>query len=333
MSQSFLARAKRAVVRKPSVEVHIPISPTPAFFNMVQCLALSIRKFGGICRDSPIILTVGDSTIDRTLEARYPWLGPLGVELRWVPEAFFREHSYYATGATRLWHDFRSDLVLLLDADILVASPFDEMIRQTFREGHVAGVIGPASPIQFFTPEPTWEAIYRHCGIEQAPDLCHEHTGWPYYFSSDEAYRFSPAAYFNYGVICAPSSLVTQIGKTYFSDLVRIRDFPPNGLISQIALTTSIVRLGLPTRALPMQYNFPNHPLIEALHGAELPLAKFLHLKDVHQFEKFELFGDLANVRAAIRRSDLRGVNEMARRVFQAIEPDLVDPVPSLVAA
>ena len=332
MSQPFLARAKRAVFRKPSVEVHIPISPTPVFFNMVQCLALSLRMNGGICRDSPIILTVGDSTIDPDLEGQYPWLGPLGVELRWVPEDFFREHSYYATGATRLMHDFQSDLVLMLDADILVASKFDEMIRRTFREGHVAGVIAPASPLPFFDPAPTWPDIYRHCGIRRGPDLAHEHIGWPYYKSGEEAHRLAPA-YFNYGVICAPSAAVRKISETYFADLLKLRELPPNGLIAQIALTTSIVKHRIPHRALPPRYNFPNHPMLEALHGREMALAKLLHLKEDHQFEKFGLFTSLTSVRATIRRTDLRGINEQARRILQAIEPYLVGPVPAQVAA
>jgi hypothetical protein len=332
MSRSFLAGAMRAFARRPSVEVHIPISPTPAFFNMVQCLARSLRAFGGICRDAPIVLTVGDATIDPGLEARYPWLGPLGVELRWVPEAFFREHSYYATGATRLTHDFRSDLVLLLDADILVASPFDEMVRRAFRERHLAGMIAPASPLQFFDTPTTWGAIYDHCGIDTPPDLSHEHPGWPYYKSGDEAYQFGPA-YFNYGVICAPASFISRIGESYFAHLLRLRELSPSALMAQVALTMSIVELGLPCRALPVRYNFPNHPMLEALHGPEIPHAKLLHLKERHQFEKFDLFADLANVRATTRRRDLRGINEIARRVLRAIEPDLVDPVLPPVAA
>src|SRR3954471_6692257 len=107
MSRGFLARAARSLRSMPSVEVHIPISPTPIFFNMVQCLARSLRKFGGDFRAAPIILTVVDQEIDPDLEARHRWLGPLGVDVRWVPEDFFREHSYYATGATRFEHEYR----------------------------------------------------------------------------------------------------------------------------------------------------------------------------------------------------------------------------------
>jgi hypothetical protein len=332
MTRGFLGRAARSLRATPSVEVHIPISPTPAFFNMVQCLALSLRRFGGAFRDSPIILTVGDSLIDPTLEARHPWLGALGVELRWVPEAFFGEISYQATGTVRLRHDYRSDVILLLDADILVAAPFDEMIFEVHRRQHVAAMIAPASPLQFFRPPTTWRTLFDHCGIDRPPEPSHEHPGWPYYWSGDEAYRMAPAN-FNYGVVCAPASMMTRIGESYFAHLLKLRQLTASDLVAQIALTMAIVDLGLPYRALPVRYNFPNHPLLEALHGAELPHAKLLHLKETHQFEKFDLFADLANIRATTRRTNLRGINEIARRVFLEIEPRLVDSIPANLAA
>jgi hypothetical protein len=332
MSRGFLARAARSLRSKPTVEIHIPISPTPTFFNMVQCLSRSLRKLGGAFRDAPIVLTVGGSTIDPGLEARYPWLGPLGVEVRWVPEAFFREHSIYATGATRFEHDYRSDVVLFLDADILVAGPIDEMVLDVHRRQQIAGMIAPASPLQFLDPPMTWQAIYDHCGIGRAPDLCHEHPGWPYYRSGDEAYRLCPA-YFNYGVICAPARLLKRIGESYFSYLLRLRELTDCELIAQLALTMPIVKHNLPYRPLRVRYNFPNHPMLEALHGAELPHAKLLHMKEDHQFQKFDLFADLASIRAAIRRTDLRGINEIARRVLQAIEPRLIEACPPAVAA
>ncbi len=95
--------------------------------NMVHCFALSLRRFGGAYRDAPIILTVGDTTIDPDLHHRHPWLGRRGVNVRWVPEEDFRIHSYFATGAARFVHPYRSDVVLFLDADILVTSAFDEL--------------------------------------------------------------------------------------------------------------------------------------------------------------------------------------------------------------
>src|SRR4051812_5830315 len=74
---------------RPSLEIHIPISPTPTFLNMVRCLALSLRRHGGAYRDAPIIATAGDRDIDPTLAQRLPWLASCGVELRWAPREDF----------------------------------------------------------------------------------------------------------------------------------------------------------------------------------------------------------------------------------------------------
>ena len=58
---------------------------------------------------------------------------------------------------------------------------------------------------------PSWEDLYRACGIDRAPDLRHEYTGWPYFLTGDPAHRYAPA-YFNYGVVCAPASIMKRIG-------------------------------------------------------------------------------------------------------------------------
>src|SRR5580700_8540178 len=65
--------------RKPTLEIHIPISPTPLFFNMVQCLAHSLRRNGGAYRDAPIIVTAGSDAIEPDLAERMLWLRSNGV--------------------------------------------------------------------------------------------------------------------------------------------------------------------------------------------------------------------------------------------------------------
>src|SRR5437764_2284297 len=79
---------------RPSLEIHVPISPTPTFLNMVRCLALSLRRNGGAYRDAPIIATAGDHVVDPALAD----LKSCGVALRWAPAADFERDSYFATG-------------------------------------------------------------------------------------------------------------------------------------------------------------------------------------------------------------------------------------------
>ena len=91
----------------------------------------------------------------------------------------------------------------------------------------------------------------------------------------------------------------------------------------------ALVELGVPYRTLPMRYNFANDELLEALHGSELPHARFLHLHGKLQIERDYLYADLDRIRETIRRTDLRGVARLAQRVLAAIEPDLVEARPA----
>ena len=323
MIRDYLARAARWVGGMPSVEVHVPVSPTPTFFNMVRCLALSLRKFGGACRDAPIILSVGDDVIDPALADRQPWLGPLGVELRWVPEAFYRAHSYSGTGAWMFEHDDRSDVVLILDADVLVAGPIDAMVRDVHRRQHFAGMMAVASPLLFFEEPTTWADLYAHRGIDRVPDLSHEYVGWPYFKSGAEGDRHGPP-YFNFGVVRAPASMMMRIGARYFGHFLRLLERSQIALLTQVALTMTRVELDLPFRKLPVTDDFANDLIMEALLGPELPDARFLHLFGQLQINNREWYADLKVIRETVRRTDLRGVSRRVQQVLAAIEPGLV---------
>src|SRR5262245_33745332 len=126
---------------QPSLEIHVPISPTPRLLNMVHCLALSLRRNGGAYREAPIIVNTGDRVRHYGLADRLPWLKPCGVELRWLEPEEFRRFDYFATGHQRLKYNHAADVVLLIDADILIAGPLDELIEAVFAEQVIAGVI------------------------------------------------------------------------------------------------------------------------------------------------------------------------------------------------
>ncbi len=327
----WLARASRALSRRPSLEVHVPVSPTPTFFRMIQCLARSLRMFGGSFRDAPIILSVGDDRIDPTWAAQHPWLGPLGVELRWVPEAFYRAHSYNGTGAWMFEHDYRSDVVLILDADVLVTAPFDELIFDVHRRQHFAGMMALASPLLALEEPTTWADLFAYCGVDREPDLTHEYVGWPYFRSGDPAHRLGPT-YFNFGVVCAPAAMMRRIGGRYFGHFLRLRERSKIAVLTQVALTMALVELDLPCRTLPPRYNFANELMMEALHGVELPEARFLHLFGQLQITKGEVYASFESIRRTIARTDLRGASERIRRVLAAIELELIDEDPGPVA-
>jgi hypothetical protein len=304
---------------RPSLEIHVPIRPTPTFLNMVRCLALSLRRNGGAYRDAPIIATVGDRSVDPNLAERLPWLDSCGVELSWASADDFVRDSYFATGHQRLCYDHAADVVLLMDADILIARPFDEMIESVFEQNVIAGLIAHVSPFeQAKRDDLDWHGLWRHCGLSR-PRLEYEHTGWGY-MSTDERHRYCPA-YFNYGVVAMPRDFARRLGDVIAQIFAKVRERVGTVYDAQIALAVAIAQLSLPARALPMHYNFPNVPQLEALHAAEFPHASILHLLGQHQMTKSGLYASLDAMREFACALHLRVTNAKAQRVIREILP------------
>src|SRR5262249_42103672 len=171
------------------------------------------------------------------------------------------------------------------------ARPFAEMVESVFEQEVVAGLIAHVSPFeQAKRADLDWHGLWRHFGLGR-PDLAYEHTGWGY-LSTDERHRYCPA-YFNYGVVAMPRDVAPRIAGVIDSTFARARGRIGTVYDAQIALAVAIAKLGLPVRALPMRFNFPNVPPLEALHAAEFPHASILHLLGQHQMTKLGMYVQL----------------------------------------
>jgi hypothetical protein len=301
--------------KRPTLEVHVPVSPNSLFLNMAHYLTHSLRARGGHYRDAPIILTVGAEQQDPDLARKHPWMRDNGVEVRWVDTTLFARESFFGTACERFRHDFSSDVVLALDADTLIVGPLDELVAEADAAGAVCGVVAHVPP---FARRTRWREIYGACGLGE-PSMACEHTGWGYLFS-DETLRHCPP-YFNQGVIAAPAAAMRGIGSVVY-DLMAAADSVERSYYRvQIALGLAVVRLGLPFRALPFRWNFANDPLLEALHADELPHLRIIHLLRKHQLHKNELYANLDAVEAMLARTDLRVINARAQRLLAEIHP------------
>lgn len=304
--------------KRPSLEIHIPISPKPYFLNMTHYLVSSLRRFGGAYQSARVVLTIGDAEIDHNIAESYSWIRKQGVEVKWVPQELFARDSYFATALERFRYQFRSDVVLMLDADVLISRPFDEPIHDCYRKQYFAGLIAHVPP---FSEPDGWQKVYQAAGLGEV--ICkHEHTGWGYMFT-DEEQRFCPP-YFNFGVLCAPGRIMNKIGEEIYSLMHCVETVIDTPYRGQIALSLAVTKLGIPYRCLPMRYNFANDALLEALHGQELPHARILHLlRDHQQIYKTRLFADKNSVEEMLARKDLRGINLMAQDVLRQVHPDV----------
>lgn len=301
--------------RRPTLEVHVPISPTPTFLNMAHYLTRSLRVRGGRYRDAPIVLTVGAEQRDPDLARNHPWMADNGVEVRWVAEDLFARESWYATACERFRYEFRSDVVLALDADTLIAGPLDELVEEAYRSGALCGVVAHLPPLSQLEK---WQEIYDACGLGELRTPC-QHTGWGYMFS-DESLRYCPP-YFNLGVLAAPAAVMRNLGSDVYELMSTVDAVHRTMYRVQIAVSLGVTRFALPFRALPFRWNFVNDPLLEALHADELGDVRIIHLLRKHQLHKDEVYASLENVEAMLARTDLRVINALAQRLLGELHP------------
>jgi hypothetical protein len=240
------------------------------------------------------------------------------VAVRWVEEELFHRETWFGTACERFRHDFSSDVVLMLDADTLIAGPLDELIETAWRSTAVCGVVAHVPPL---SSRDQWLEIYRRCGLGPLKTPC-EHTGWGYMFS-DPTLRYCPP-YFNLGVLAAPATMARAIGSEIYELMTVVDQVQRTSYRVQLAVSLAITKLGLSFRALPFRWNFVNDPLLEALHAAELDDVRIIHLLRRHQVHKDEVYASLENVDAMLQRADLRVINALAQRVLAELHPHVV---------
>jgi hypothetical protein len=202
------------------------------------------------------------------LASEYPWCANYSIEFQWLDREFFRRLEYDATGLHRLWVESDADVVAQIDADLLVAGDFDDVIIRSHREQIVLGCIAHVSPFEPAgwegTSESGWNAVFAEAGLHR-PALEWTHTGWGL-MSTDTNHRECPA-YYNYGFVVSPRSFAECTATSFESDLDAVDRVGENWAKSQIAVTLSIARHGYACGALDLNYNFPLHVPCDAIRA------------------------------------------------------------------
>ena len=306
-------------IQSSSVEIHLPISPNAYYFNLVRYFTLSLRLNGGTCANARVVVTAGDGLIDQNLKEKYPWLEDLGVEVRWVDPVDFSEDSYFATGYQRWENEYSSDLVVMMDADMLVAGDFSGALDSARAAEGVAGVVAHASPFRYAK---YWrDPLLKTFALEDTPFDC-EYTAWEP-GSVPEELRYCPP-YFNFGFVAMPTHIAGRIGGEFRNIFKKIKTLFRSSFWGQMALTVAILKLRIPYRLLDMRFNFANVPLIESRYRALLPDARVLHLLFPGELNRDEIFGSEDGVERFLSRADLSGVAARAQRVLKQVHPFVV---------
>ncbi len=308
------------------LEVRIPISPTPDFFNRVRLIAHSIRALGAKYATTTFRVSIGADERPFDVHAAQPWSTSLGIEWAWVDREAFNlwrgtSHAFIATMMDRFTPPFGADHVLMLDADVVAMRPFDELLALVNAgRGGIGAVMAHVSPFNGLDDQGMWSRLYQDFGLGDA-SFTHEHSGWP----AMSGARYSPP-YFNTGVVCAPAAVLTEFHARYMAALQFVRTRLDSYYVEQIAMTLALDKTDRLLPALPVRYNFPNQVEFDRLYPEELENVTFLHFLRTGVIDRGCDFADLTAMRRLADRRDLSGSNEAFRRRLAALLPLMQDP-------
>ena len=299
-----------------SLEIHVPISPNRQFFTMVHHLAASLRVNGGVLSDTPIVVTVGEDCEPFDIAEQLPWAAQYPIEWRWLPRERYRTHQFYATAVDRFCQDFRSEYVLMLDADILVTGRLDDLLEEVQRTRSFVGLVAHVSPFphEMDTAE-MWCRLFAAAGLPD-PIFAYEHTAWDP--ADPHSRRYCPA-YFNLGVLMAPAILMRRIGATIYQDMERVNALMETDYRCQLALSLSLARTAAPSRAMSMRFNFPNDSAIELRYPHELEDVRILHYLRPRPEDHGKIASDYAIVERFLRSTAVDRVNRVLQQQLHAV--------------
>jgi hypothetical protein len=297
------------VDRPPATcEIHVPISPTKAFFRSVRTLAHSLQANGGSLAESSLIVTVGDDE-QYDIAAVETWSAEYPIEWRWLEPDLWERHSYYGTALRRFVGPFESPLVLMLDADTVLVRPIDDLLREVERRHALTALVGMGSPFpDFENAHDHWRTIYAEAGLGE-PAFTERHTYWRAEWG-DPPHRACPP-YFNLGMVLAPRELMSAVGAAIFDELPAIDRWGSTIFRCQIALGLAVHRLELPWFGAERRFNFPNWPTFAETYPADADDVRILHYWSTDELDKYKELVDDELFARLPARTDLHPVNRL----------------------
>jgi hypothetical protein len=309
---------------KYELEIRTTISPTPYFFRRIHYLAASLRTLRNPA-DHEIIVSVGGNAPRENLYRSQPWSNRYPILWRWVDPIAYTSRGYEATNCDRIWHMSRARFVMICDADVIFLRDFTELLNDMESSPAICGVMAHFPP---FMPSPPlrgvgtervsadapasvyWQLLAQSFGIDNLA-LDYQYSGWGFLFTCAQ-HQFAPA-YFNGGMVIGPSDLMEKMFAFYPAAAEAVEQVMATYFLPQLARTLAIYRTGIPRKALPVRYNFPNDPLYDENYPDELSQVSVLHYLRKEIIDKDTDFANPESCARLIARSDLRGSNELLR--------------------
>lgn len=257
-----------------SIEFRIPISPTRSFFHQVRFYESTLRKLGGVYASAKLTVIVGDNADMERVRAENDWSAGRNVEWIGAPTEVFNRYGYYGTADYRYAPESEADLIILSDADTVIARPLDLFERINPDRAVVAGHMAHYPP---WTPgerssdgAPMWDKLFAAFGIDSS-QLQHRYS-----MDVEGAYGSAPP-YFNLGFIALTQAALERFRNQIWNTQDRLLAIYPSHMRCQISVTLVALSSGMEVSALPAEYNLANDELHLRAAGITAEQARVIH--------------------------------------------------------
>ena len=235
-----------------TTEIHVPISLNPTFAHMSYFLVKSLAANANFPGDWRVVFTVSRDTDWDLSHPELAWARDYPVEFKWVDQAQWDQREFFATIEQRHTYDFNADVVLFMDADIVVVGSLSELVLETAGSNAIAGWPAWQPP-----PSDLSEVLLaRGCNLSE----------WGLTYSGYGLAFLSPKScppYFNFGFIAMSGAIAQRISRDFMEDLHYFYAHYDDWFGCQIALCLTIVRKDYAYQALDMRYNLGNGSLAD----------------------------------------------------------------------
>lgn len=305
-------------ILNPKICFHFPASPTDAFFSQIAMFKLSLDALGGVYKQADIIITFGDEQI-RPIPDRWKFLLEKKVIINWAAPTEYLLKKYHAQGDAQWIYDHGNyDYVCIVDADVLIVRPIDDLLTNMLQDPAITGTIAhyPFPTNTGENPQQVWQNLATHF-IGKPIDFEYRYTlveGEPLEST------FCPF-YINFGFILMSPEIIQTIRETYLDirkNVAPLLKYPY--FSAQVALALAVAANQIPTRAVGLKYNFPNDSNADHLHLNELNDVRLIHYLRTEKFDRQKIFTTKTEFEHFLSL-DLTGSN----KIFQDYIKNLTD--------
>lgn len=291
-------------------------SANDGFFSQIAFFRQCLDHLGGHYREARLVAVFGDYEQEGLPEKWKPYFERIDCIWAHPPGT---PNPNYLLQHERRFSEFRKDcdFVFLCDADVAILKPMDDLLSSLKKDPALIGVIA-----HYHFPRPGRE--------ERLPDI-----DWPELSSKllgrdlPRPYSYTlydnPIAapfYINYGVFGGPPDMMERFWNRDQQLQPKIAELVDSYWAPQISVPFSVFAEEIPTRALPMRYNFPNDPRADQLYPGEVSEIIFLHYLRMNRFRRDKVFCDPDHFKQFVT-AELAGSN----RVFQKHVSKITDGI------